>query len=118
MICKITSFMIDLNSLNTDLLEKWFTDESTIWIPPAKEISGKSRILALFRAIFRRYENIEWSVSEIFSLGNNKYFYQTTSLGNMFGKGSYKNEICTVIQFCENGKILFLSDYFKDTKAF
>jgi len=116
--CKISHFMQDLNSLNIEKLEKWFTDETVIWIPPTKEISGKSRILALFRAIFRRYEKIEWSVSEIFNLGNNKYFYQTNSLGNISGKGSYTNEICTIIQFSECGKILYLSDYFKDTKSF
>lgn len=110
--------MKDLNSLNTEHLEKWFTDESTIWIPPSKEISGKSRILALFRAIFRRYEKIEWRVSEIFSLGNNKYFYQTHSSGNMSGKGIYQNKICTIVEFSQCGKILYLSDYFKDTKAF
>jgi len=89
-----------------------------IWIPPAKEISGKSRILALFRAIFRRYEKIQWNVAEIFHLGNNKYFYQTSSIGNMTGKGMYKNEICTVVQFSECGKIVYLSDYFKDTRIF
>lgn len=116
--CKISHFMQDLNSLNIEKLEKWFTDETVIWIPPAKEISGKSRILALFRAIFRRYEKIEWSVSEIFNLGNNKYFYQTNSLSNMFGKDIYENEICTIIQFSECGKILYLSDYFKDTNTF
>lgn len=118
MICKVSHFMKDLNSLNPVHLEKWFTDESIIWIPPSKEISGKNRILALFRAIFRRYENIEWRVSDIFALGNEKYFYQTNSLGNMSGKGTYENEICTIIQFSESGKIVYLSDYFKDTKVF
>lgn len=118
MVCKISDFMKDLNSLKIDQLEKWFTDESTIWIPPSKEISGKNRILALFRAIFRRYEKIEWHVSEIFHLGNEKYFYQTTSIGNMSGSGEYENSICTIVQFSEHGKIIYLSDYFKDTKVF
>lgn len=118
MMCKISHFMKDLNTLNPEHLEKWFTDESTIWIPPSKEISGKNRILALFRAIFRRYEKIEWNVAEIFHLGNNKYFYQTSSVGNLTGKETYRNEICTVVQFSECGKILYLSDYFKDTKVF
>lgn len=58
MVCKISDFMKDLNSLNIEQLEKWFTDESTIWIPPLKEVSGKNRILALFRAIFKRYDTI------------------------------------------------------------
>lgn len=110
--------MKDLNSLNPDHLEKWFTEDSRIWIPPSKEIMGKNRILALFRAIFRRYENIKWTVSEIFHLGNEKYFYQTSSVSRLTGKDSYENEICTIIQFSECGKIMYLSDYFKDTKVF
>ena len=118
MVCKITDFMKDLNSLKIDQLEKWFTEDSKIWIPPSEEISGKSRILALFRSIFRRYDNIEWHVSEIFHLGDEKYFYQTVSIGNMYGLGQYKNNICTIVQFSEHGKIVYLSDYFKDTKVF
>lgn len=118
MVCKISDFMKDLNSLNIEQLEKWFTDESTIWIPPLKEVSGKNRILALFRAIFKRYDTIEWHVFEIFSLGNQKYFYQTTSYGTMVGKGVYENNICTLVHFSKNGKIIYLSDYFKDTKVF
>ncbi len=116
--CKVTSFMRDLNSLKLENLQKWFDDESKIWIPPAKEIQGGSRILALFRAIFRKYESIEWSESEIFDLGKNRYFYETISLGNIKGKGTYTNQICTVVSFSEGGKIKLLSDYFKDTSSF
>ena len=116
--CKVTSFMEDLNSLDISNLQKWFNEESKIWIPPAKEITGASRILALFRAIFRRYEKIEWTASEIFNLGNNRFFYETISVGNMKGGVAYTNNICTVISFTESGKIKYLSDYFKNTACF
>ena len=116
--CKVTSFMQDLNSLKIENLQKWFNDDSKIWIPPAKEIQGGNRILALFRAIFRKYESIQWNQSEIFDLGKGRFFYETVSVGNMKGKGSYHNNICTVVAFGENGKIKLLSDYFKDTSAF
>lgn len=116
--CKVSAFMLDLNSLNIENLQKWFNDESAIWIPPYKEINGKNRILALFRAIFRRYENIQWKVSVIHDLGNQKYFYETVSRGNMVGKGVYENNICTVIKFSEAGEIIHLSDYFKNTEIF
>lgn len=116
--CKVTSFMQDLNSLNLENLQKWFNEESKVWIPPAKEIQGGGRILALFRAIFRRYESIQWNESEIFDLGKGRYFYETISLGHLKGKGVLKNHICTVIAFSECGKIKSLSDYFKDTTSF
>jgi hypothetical protein len=110
--------MQDLNSLDISNLRKWFNEESKIWIPPAKEIEGDSRILALFRAIFRRYDKIEWTASEIFALGKNRFFYETVSVGNMKGNGSYTNNICTIISFTECGKIKYLSDYFKNTACF
>ncbi|MBF8456678.1 hypothetical protein IV494_05730 [Kaistella sp. G5-32] len=116
--CKVTSFMEDLNSLKVENLQKWFNEESKIWIPPAKEIQGGGRILAMFRAIFRKYESINWCESEIFDLGKGKYFYETISIGNLRGKGIYTNNICTVISFTDCGKIKSLSDYFKDTSAF
>ncbi|WP_417429112.1 hypothetical protein [Halpernia sp.] len=116
--CKVTEFMKDLNSLQIKNLEKWFNTESKIWIPPAGEIVGVGRILALFRAIFRKYENLEWNVGEIFNLGNEKYFYESTSKGFMSKSGIYSNQICTIISFNENGKIKFLSDYFKNTACF
>lgn len=116
--CKVTSFMADLNSLKIENLEKWFNNESRIWIPPAGEVVGARRIIALFRAIFRKYEKLEWNVNEIFSLGNNKFFYETMSNGTNSNKAIYNNHICTVISFTECGKIKFLSDYFKDTSSF
>lgn len=116
--CKVTAFMEDLNSLNVQNLEKWFNNESKIWIPPAGEIVGVGRILALFRAIFRKYEKLEWKAGEIFNLGNDRYFYESTSIGIMFKNGIYNNAICTIVSFNENGKIKLLSDYFKSTTCF
>lgn len=116
--CKVTAFMQDLNSLKVENLQKWFDLDSKIWIPPFKEIQGSSRILAMFRAIFKKYENIQWQESEIFDLGKGKYFYETISVGSIKGKGEITNNICTVISFSEEGKIKSLSDYFKDTCNF
>ena len=116
--CKVTSFMQDLNTLDVENLRKWFDENSKIWIPPMKEVEGGKRILALFRTIFRKYNHIEWKESEIFNLGKGRFFYETVSKGDMKIKGAYNNQICTIIEFAENGKIRYLSDYFKDTSCF
>ncbi len=116
--CKVTSFMQDLNTLDVENLRKWFDENSKIWIPPMKEVEGGKRILALFRTIFRKYNHIEWKESEIFNLGNSRFFYETISKGNMKENGDYNNQICTVVEFGENGTIKHLSDYFKDTSCF
>lgn len=116
--CKVTSFMQDLNSLDLEKLRKWFDEDSKIWIPPMKEIQGGKRILAFFRSMFRKYTHIEWKASEIFNIGERRFFYETVSHGIMKEKGEYYNNICTIIEFSERGTIQYLSDYFKDTNAF
>lgn len=116
--CKVNAFMEDLNSLKVENLEKWFNEDSTIWIPPAGQVTGARRILALFRAIFRKYSKLEWRVDSVFSIGSHQFFYQTSSRGNFANDSEYRNQICTIIHFCENGKIKYLSDYFKDTSCF
>ena len=110
--------MKDLNSLEIDNLKKWFDEESKIWIPPMKEIQGGNRILAFFRSMFRKYSHIEWEAAEVFSIGDERFFYETISHGTIKNKGVYNNNICTIIQFAENGTIKYLSDYFKDTNTF
>lgn len=116
--CKVSSFMQDLNSLDIENLSKWFDENSKIWIPPMTEVEGGKRILALFRTIFRKYNHIEWKASEIFNIGARRFFYETVSKGEMREKGVYNNQICTIIEFSETGKIKYLSDYFKDTACF
>ena len=118
MICKVTSFMQDLNSLDIEKLRKWFDEDSKVWIPPMKEIQGGKRILAFFRSMFRKYSHIEWQASEIFNIGERRFFYETISQGTMKENGAYHNYICTIIEFGENGTIKYLSDYFKDTCRF
>ncbi|KQR92675.1 hypothetical protein ASG01_12335 [Chryseobacterium sp. Leaf180] len=110
--------MQDLNTLDINLIGEWFVDDSEIWIPPSKEIFGKRKILILFRAIFKRYSTLEWSVQNIFTLDENKFMYQTKSSGIMSDGRDYQNEICTIIHFSTSGKITFLSDYFKNTEIF
>lgn len=118
MTCLVSRFMKDLNTLDISLIEQWFCEESSVWIPPAKTLTGKRRIMALFKAIFRKYKALDWTVTEIFELGNSKFMYQTSSSGILGNNEKYSNEIITVIQFSAAGTILSLSDYFKDTTAF
>jgi hypothetical protein len=114
--------MTDLESKDIEQLRKWFFEKSVLWMPPVAPIEGERRILTAFRLIFRGYSDLHWNVGEIFSNnttnGKLRYVYQTESWGTIGKTTPYKNSIMTLIEFDEQGRILFLSDYFKDTAIF
>lgn len=115
---KCVQFMSDLQTRNFEKIGDWFSESSTVWVPPASPVTGSQRILALFRAIFRKYESIEWKVTEVHRLNTNRYFYISESWGIKGTSLPYKNTVATDITFNHEGKIERLSDYFKDTAAF
>lgn len=109
--------MEDLNTKDLEKLSGWFHENSTVWIPPAKPVMGSSRILALFRAIFRKYHSLNWEITEIHELASNRCLYMSESWGRV-NESPYTNQIATDISFDEHGRINKLSDYFKDTASF
>ncbi|MFN2457197.1 MAG: nuclear transport factor 2 family protein [Chitinophagaceae bacterium] len=109
--------MKDLETKNLDKLSNWFNHDNIVWIPPCKPVKGINRILALFRGIFHRYEALHWKVVEILGLENNRCLYISESWGRI-GSQEYQNKIVTDIIFDDDGKIISLSDYFKDTSRF
>lgn len=110
--------MADLGRRDAEALKKWFTEKSVLWMPPAPPIEGERRILVAFRVIFRAYTDLNWSVKEVYSVGNNRFIYMTDSWGTIGRDMPYKNNILTVIDFDADGRIVYLSDYFKDTAIF
>ena len=107
-----------MESNNHASVAEWFTENSTIWIPPAEPITGLSRIKALFRALFNRYHEVHWTIVDIIPVNDNRCIHICDSWGDMKTKPDYKNRVMTDITFDTDGKILYLSDYFKDTSVF
>jgi len=115
---KCVDFMSDLQSRDLKKIADWFLDSSVVWVPPALPVTGSSRILALFRAILKKYDSIEWKVTEVHHLEQNRYFYISESWGITGKTIPYKNLVATDITFNQEGKIEKLSDFFKDTAVF
>jgi ketosteroid isomerase-like protein len=108
----------DLEAHDLSRLEHWFSDESVVRIPPCEEIQGTRRILAFFRSVFRLYDELHWCVTDVYETGERRCAYLTESWGVLRGGVPYRNQIVTLVEFNEEGGIVFLSDYFKDTSAF
>ena len=115
---RVLEFMKDMESNDPRRVSSWFTEASTLWIPPCLPVSGLSRINALFRALFSRYINVHWTVVDIFEVSPTRCLHICDSWGEMKGRDNYSNRVITDITFDADGKISYLSDYFKDTAVF
>lgn len=110
--------MEDMQSNDAARIANWFGEDSVLWIPPAAPVIGYSRIKALFRAMFSRYEFLKWDIVDILPVGENRCIHICESNGKLKGCNEYRNRVITDIIFNEAGKIESLSDYFKDTSVF
>ncbi len=118
MIEQCNAFMRDLQTKNIEKITEWFDEESIVNIPPLQNVTGAKRISILFRAIFKKYQNLNWSVKEIIPINKNRGLYFTYSSGIKLCGNNYTNEIVTEIVFTDCGKkIKYRSDYFKITPA-
>ncbi len=115
---RILAFMDDMHTLDAARVSDWFTDDASLWIPPAAPVTGKSRISALFRCMFKRYEELSWTILDIMPVGNDRCIHVCQSHGKIKGQEAYSNYVMTDIRFTQDGKIIGLSDFFKDTSVF
>jgi len=76
-------------------------------------IEGSRKILVFLKVLFRKYPRLEFSVEDILVDGDQACAVWTNEGEDKKGN-SYKNRGISLIRFSE-GKIVFISDYFKDT---
>jgi hypothetical protein len=111
------AFMRDLEAHDLRGLERWFSESTTVCVPPCEAVRGTRRILAFFRTVFRSYDEIHWRMTDVYAVPGRRCIYLSESWGTRRG-AEYRNHIVTVIDFDADGRITFLSDYFKDTVPF
>ena len=110
--------MEDVERRDMQALGGWFSAEAEMWIPPRPAVHGARRVVALLRAIFRLYPEIHWKVTAVHPLDERRGIYLTDSWGTIGRDTPYCNKIATLITFDADGRVAFLSDYFKDTSIF
>jgi len=110
--------MDDVERRDLQAMGAWFSPEVEMWIPPRPAVQGARRVAALFRAIFRLYPEIHWKVTAVHPLDERRGLYLTDSWGTIGRDTPYSNKIATLITFDVDGRIAYLSDYFKDTSIF
>ena len=116
---RVLAFMEDMQSRDVQRLARWMTERTVFWVPPREPVTGGRRVLALLRAIFSAYETLDWKTRHIYEVSPSRcvYFHETVGVLAK-GRGPYTNQVVTLIDFDEEGRIAYLSDYFKSTVTF
>jgi limonene-1,2-epoxide hydrolase len=114
---RVLAFMEDMESRDVRRLARWMSDSTVFWVPPREPISGGKRVLALLRAIFAMYGEMHWEVRHLYEVAPSRCVYFHETVGTLNGE-PYTNQVVTLIDFAADGRIAYLSDYFKDTARF
>jgi len=102
-----------MNKRDLSYLEKHLSEDAAFDFPGPGIIDGKKRILLFLKILFRKYPRLEFSLEDIIVEGDQACAIWTNEGEDKKGT-PYKNRGITLIRF-SGGKIVFISDYFKDT---
>jgi len=99
-----------------DLVEadNLLASQAELFFPKTKPMVGKDRILKFLKVFFRQYPELIFTVERVIRQGDQAAVHWTNR-GMNRRKDPYENEGVTILEM-KNGKIVFISDFFKDTE--
>ena len=102
-----------MNTRNFSELENIVSEDVAFDFPGAGRIEGYKRVIIFLKALLRKYPQLIFTVSEIIT-GSQRACAIWTNKGKDIQGNQYQNSGMTLLHFSD-GKITFISDYFKDT---
>ena len=103
-----------LNERDLDETDTLLDSRTEFFFPKTKPIIGKDRILKFLNIFFRQYPEIIFTVERVIHQGDQAAVHWTNR-GTNRRKEPYENEGVTILEI-KKGKIVFISDFFKDTE--
>ena len=102
-----------MNGRDASHLEQYLAADAIFDFPGPGRIEGPRRILVFLKVLFRKYPRLEFSVEDILVDGDQACGVWKNEGEDKQGR-PYQNSGVTLMRFSK-GKIVFISDYFKDT---
>jgi ketosteroid isomerase-like protein len=109
-------FFERINSRSLDQMGDFIKEDARFFFPKTQPLVGRDRIVKFFQVLFRQYPELHFRVHGIIAEGD-RVAVHWTNQGITRRKEQYENEGVTLFEF-EDGKIGFISDFFKDTGKF
>jgi ketosteroid isomerase-like protein len=102
-----------MNTRDFTAFEQVIAEDVAFDFPGAGKVEGSRRTLLLLKSLLRKYPKLHFSISEVITEGE-RVCVVWTNEGEDIKGSAYSNAGITLLHFSE-GKISFISDYFKDT---
>ena len=102
-----------LNNRELSLLTNYLDENAAFDFPGTKLIKGRKKILTFFKILFRKYPRLTFTIEKTIEDGE-QVCVQWTNEGVTSQGNPYNNRGITFVHISE-GKIHFISDYFKNT---
>ena len=112
----IREFFEVFNQRNLNKMEQLFSPDAEFYFPKTQPLIGKNRILKFFNILFRQYPRLHFDIQRIIIEGRQAAIHWTNQ-GINKRNVPYSNEGVTIMEIMD-GKIAFISDFFKDTEKF
>jgi ketosteroid isomerase-like protein len=112
----VNRFFDSVNVRNLEEMGGLLAEAAQFYFPKTQPLLGKERILRFFSILFRQYPDLAFQIHRTI-LQDNKGAVHWTNTGQNRKGEFYENEGVTLLEE-ENGKIIFISDFFKDTGKF
>ena len=113
---EILDFFHSVNSRDLEKMAGLLTESTAFYFPKTQPLIGRGRILKFFRILFRQYPALSFEVERVIIQGTAAAVHWTNEGVNR-RQIPYENEGVTLLKM-EGGKIVFMSDFFKDTEKF
>jgi ketosteroid isomerase-like protein len=102
-----------MNSRDLSGLSRHLAEDAVFDFPGAGRICGQKKILTFLKALFRKYPRLKFTVEDILLEGDRACAVWSNEGEDSHGT-AYRNRGMTLVHVAK-GKIVFISDYFKDT---
>ena len=88
--------------------------DAELYFPKTQPLIGKKRIFKFLSILFRQYPELTFSIKRVI-LQDNQAAVHWTNQGMNRRREPYQNEGVTILEILD-GKIGYISDFFKDTE--
>jgi ketosteroid isomerase-like protein len=112
----VKQFYEHINQRDVGQMRNYLKEEAQFLFPKSQPLSGKEKILRFFQVLFLQYPQLSFEVRRVVAEGDSAMAHWVNQ-GVDRKKQPYENEGVTLFEF-QDGQIIFMSDFFKDTGKF
>ena len=112
----VHEFFDFVNQRDLDKMGNLLSPDAKFYFPKTQPMIGKERILRFFGILFRQYPQLAFEIHRTIHQDKHSAVHWTNQGVNRKSE-PYQNEGVTLLEW-EEGKIRFISDFFKDTEKF